>query len=141
MGDDVIVSEARNRSCGDVVRIGFRWQDDILVAVGHEAEGCLLCRASASIACQVLEGLSLEALTEVKETAFSLCDHRRKESASDVIIEMQKRLTSMDIDQGLISTKSLKDFEALAEVRKFPTRSRCMTLAWECVKASGLPTN
>lgn len=104
--------EARNRSCGDLVKVGVVWADGNISQIGHEAEGCLLCRASASIMCEELIQKSSSEVSAITQQAFQLCDFNAE-------------MPEIAPDSDLI---------ALAEVREFPTRSRCMKLAWERVE-------
>jgi nitrogen fixation protein NifU and related proteins len=104
--------EARNRSCGDVVKVGVVLADGNISEIGHEAEGCLLCRASASIMCEELAKKSTSEISTITQKAFQLCDFSAE----------------------MPEISGAADLVALAEVRQFPTRSRCMKLAWEGVE-------
>jgi NifU-like protein involved in Fe-S cluster formation len=113
-------TEFRNRSCGDVVRLKCEVEQGMIRHVTHHAEGCMLCKASASILCSSVTGLSVSDAQALIKTAFKLTDFR----------EPAPSMPELDVDIGSgVST----DFSALAEVRQFPTRRKCMSLAWEAL--------
>ena len=69
--------QAENRVCGDVVQLFLEIDDQRLVRLGFEAQGCSAVRATASLVCEELEGgliASAEALdvAELVRTAGGL---------------------------------------------------------------------
>lgn len=107
--------ESVNRLCGDRVSVWMQLDaaEKTILKIEHEAEGCMLCKASASILRDTLAGRSIREAGQIHEMAMQLCDGN---------------LPMPEIPSDM------KDIAALAEVRLFPTRIRCMKLAWE-----GLP--
>lgn len=104
--------EFRNRSCGDLVRLvwSINPQTHQIEDLSHYAEGCMLCKASASILCAELQNKNL---SEVK-----------------IIVDIAVRATDFREElPDFLQTSS--DFKALSEARQFPTRKKCFTLAWE----------
>lgn len=90
------------------------------VRAEHHAEGCMLCRASASILCKVVDGRSV---VEVRE----LINYAR--SVFDIAIPVEK-LNEPEFMRGV---EQMADFQALFEARTFPSRKKCFLLAWDAL--------
>lgn len=130
-------AEGNNPLCGDRVRVTLRLEaapdsagglESSIVAVGCEARGCALCRASGSIASELLLGRSraasvalidgfLAALAQLTAPGNSAAD------ALDV-------LGALEPSAGM-SAEVQRQLLPLLEVRHFPSRRRCSTLPWE----------
>ncbi|MCH8496777.1 MAG: iron-sulfur cluster assembly scaffold protein [Balneolales bacterium] len=104
--------EFRNRSCGDLVRLSWSInpKSQRIEKLSHHAEGCMLCKASASILCTELQNKTLSEVKMILEKAAKATDFR--EELPDF-------------------SQTSSDFKALSEARQFPTRKKCFTLAWE----------
>ncbi len=100
-----------NPSCGDQVAVQYRLEDDILIDVCFEGQGCAISIASASMMTELLQG------TSQTEAQFLI----------DTFYELVKGNTEID-------TKPLKDALYLQGVTKFPMRIRCATLAWHALE-------
>lgn len=48
--------EYRNTSCGDIMRLDVRWNNDVLEEVAFEVDGCVISRASGSLFTEFLKG-------------------------------------------------------------------------------------
>ena len=107
-----IFIEFRNRSCGDLVRLSWSInpKSQQIEKLSHYAEGCMLCKASASILCAEIQNRPLSEVKNILEKAAKATDFR--EELPDF-------------------SQTSSDFKALSEARQFPTRKRCFTLAWE----------
>lgn len=149
----VEIRTVRNRSCGDLVKIGMVLDSSgrRILQIGHESEGCMLCRAAASIMCASLEGQKLDDVKVLRNLALKLSDFGEEMPDSAEIEGVFTQLSAVAEtdagegsgvlnenaagEKGHQSPKKIaeirKDFEAFAEVRQFPTRKRCMTLPWE----------
>lgn len=112
------VVEHRNRSCGDRVLLGINVDAEAgrIVGIRHESDGCMLCKASASILCQNLDGATVIRAKALREFVSQVCDLGVSES-------------ELDFEQY----QAHHDLRALLEIRSFPTRMRCMTLSWEAL--------
>lgn len=100
--------ELRNPLCGDLVRL---WGDcDGKVQVRFQAEGCAICVAAASIMCESVEGC-----TAAKASKLT----------NRVIAAFDANGDAVDDSDALA---------ALCDVRNFPMRSRCATLAWSALE-------
>lgn len=113
--------EHRNRSCGDVVRLWWMSENGVLTHIRHHAAGCMLCKASASILCEVVEGRFLKELPSLIETATRLTHDTE---AGDVGAP------------GAMNVGAPEAMLALSQVREFPTRRKCITLAWEALAST-----
>lgn len=102
-----------NPLCGDRVTLDVALDGERVVAVGHEVKGCLLCEAAAAV-------VTAEA-----------CGHSRSEIA-DWPQRVKTFLKSGD------AAAPLAGLEPFAPVRRFRSRHRCVTLAFEALaKALG----
>jgi nitrogen fixation NifU-like protein len=120
------VVEHRNRSCGDRVILGINIDAKArrIVGIRHESDGCMLCKASASILCQSLEGVTLASAKNLHDFVVRICDLEVPESELDFGIVFGERLSAENLTN---------DLRALMEIRTFPTRKRCFTLPWEAL--------
>lgn len=112
-----------NRVCGDQVHIGLHEEQGRIVTIGHESDGCLLCKASVSILCQTLHGVPVEAICSLYHWVAQITDF--KQPMPD-LAEARKWLGDRDARHD--------DLLALAEVRKFPTRRKCVMMSWDAVR-------
>jgi NifU-like protein involved in Fe-S cluster formation len=153
------VVEHRNRSCGDRVLLGVNVDAGVITQIRHESDGCMLCKASASIMCQILDGATVLRAKELRALVSRVCNLAVPEDelnfeggfqgaatldADDSDLpesrkgqtsaEKKTEYSASDIADGLTSgeRKNLSnDLRALLEIRSFPTRKRCVTLPWE----------
>ena len=86
----------------------------------HSAEGCMLCKASASILCQVVDGRSVVEARELLRYARSIFD---------INIPEEK----LEAPKFMAGVERMGDFKALFEARKFPSRKKCFLLAWDAL--------
>ena len=97
--------------CGDHIKITAQIVDDKIKHVRFEGEGCAISMASASLMCEALEGLTVA-------------------EAQTVFKDVHALLTSDD------QTKDLGKLSALENVKSFPMRVKCATLAWHTLQAA-----
>ena len=90
------------------------------VRAEHHAEGCMLCKASASILCQVVEGRTVVEVREILRFARSVFD----------ITIAEEKLESPEFMREM---QQMADFQALFEARNFPSRKKCFLLAWDAL--------
>ena len=109
LSDPCSKADGNNPLCGDEVTVYWNILDDKITELSFEAQGCAISRASASMMTELLKGRSLE-------EARSLYARMDSFFASSEIPEMSE-------DFG--------ELVALAGVRKFPSRIKCATLAWQ----------
>ncbi|MBI2304305.1 MAG: SUF system NifU family Fe-S cluster assembly protein [Chloroflexi bacterium] len=115
--DADIRCEGFNPFCGDEVFIQLKLDEQEGVAeVGHQAQGCSICKASASMLTELLKGKTLE-----EAEALSRAFHRMMRGAP----------TS---DEKANALGGLKAFQG---VLKFPIRIQCALLPWAALE-SGL---
>lgn len=118
-----IQKSARNRSCGDDVTLGIEYDSssEHIKSIVHHAEGCMLCRASASILCLVVEGRTQDEVLALKRYVDQVCS----------IVYLDRTPVVPDF----LSSEMAQQFEALLEVRKYPTRFKCVKLAWDAISS------
>ncbi|HEU4576799.1 MAG TPA: SUF system NifU family Fe-S cluster assembly protein [Polyangiaceae bacterium] len=118
-------AEAHNPLCGDRVRLSLRVGE--LPQAGRgvlearcDAQGCALCRASGSMLTELVAGHSLQQvaawLARFIELASAAPGSEPGEDAQDAAL--------------------LAAVAPLLEVRKFPSRRRCITLSWEALRTA-----
>ncbi|MCA9903414.1 MAG: SUF system NifU family Fe-S cluster assembly protein [Anaerolineae bacterium] len=100
-------SHRENISCGDTIDLYLLVENDQIVDVRFEGQGCALSTASASMMTDVIKGKSL---SEVQQ----LTDHFRAYISGEA--------DALD--------EALEDFEAFQGVRQLPARVKCVTLPW-----------
>ena len=100
------VIEAYNPLCGDKFKLFLDLNGNKIKNAHFHGYGCAISKASTSVLIQKIEGLTVA-------EALNLC--------SQFFSHLQ--------NEG--STSSDPNFEAFAEVRKFPGRMKCVTLSWE----------
>lgn len=103
-----------NPLCGDEIEVAVRHRDGAIEEIRFRARGCAICIASGSMMTETAQGrsaLQARALAELMSAWFA-GDER-------------------DPPAGLPETLA-----ALTPVRDYPTRARCVTLAWEALTAA-----
>lgn len=125
LSDPTHSAEAHNPLCGDRVRLTLRVgalpQAALAVLEARcDAQGCALCRASGSMLTELVAGRSV---VEVSAWLARFIE-----------------LASAAPDSELAQDAALLEAVApLLEVRKFPSRRRCITLSWEALRAALAP--
>ena len=122
LADPTHSAETHNPLCGDRARLTLR-----VGALPHavlgvlearcDAQGCALCRASGSMLTELVAGHS------VADVSVWLAR----------FIELASAASGSETDQD---AALLGAVAPLLEVRKFPSRRRCITLSWEALRAA-----
>jgi len=97
-------AEGNNPVCGDRLVIYVRLENDILREISFEGSGCAISKASASLMTENVQG-----------------------SSRSEVQQLFERLKKMLAGDGNVEG----DLNALAGIRDFPVRVKCVTLAWE----------
>ena len=100
----------RNPLCGDEVTVYWKIEDGLISSVVFQAQGCAISRASASM------------MTEL------LIDKTDSE-ARQLFGKLKNRLNDLESREDL--GEEFGDLNSLSGVRKYPSRIKCATLAWE----------
>jgi len=110
-----------NNNCGDSVSLYFSIDDsnNRIKQVSFEAEGCVICQASASVLMRTVEGRQLQ-------SALEIIDNLKQLLSEGVIPE-----SSLD-NEGERDEKS--EYRALSYINAFPTRKQCVLLSWEALE-------
>lgn len=99
-----VASRGENASCGDRITMG---RDPLARELRFEGHACLLCRASADLACEALTG-------------------KTDADAARSIDAFLRALSTGDF-------RDLETLEDLAAARAVPIRLGCVRLPWETV--------
>ncbi len=98
--------EQFNPLCGDRIVIMLQVEDNIIRDAAFDGESCAICKASASLLCELIPG--------------------------DLIEEFGR--THNWLEHSLVSneeTSGPRALKALLGVRKYPSRIECVTLPWK----------
>ncbi|MDA0349400.1 MAG: SUF system NifU family Fe-S cluster assembly protein [Verrucomicrobia bacterium] len=105
-------AEINNPLCGDEVSVYWNIEDEVFSEITFQAQGCAISRSSASMMTELLKGKSLEESKRLYSELFNFL------SVSDPS-------ESMGDEFG--------ELAALSGVRKYPSRIKCATLAWQAL--------
>ena len=108
--DGFLITEYKNPSCGDEIRLGLKLNGDEIVECRHDGHGCSICCASASVMSDIVKGKKIETALKMEE-------------------EFSKLLMGQDVDTNLIEGEVL----AFLGVKDFPARIKCATLPWKAM--------
>ena len=103
--EETCSNEQFNPLCGDRVIIQLQVKDQVIQDAAFSGESCAICKASASLLCELIPGGSVEDFRAVHNW-------------------LERSLVSGEETDG---PEALK---ALLGVRKFPGRIKCATLPW-----------
>jgi len=106
-------AEGYNPLCGDKIQVYVKLNQGTLEAVQFEAAACAICKASASMMTEALNGQGLE--------------------SAEAIAQRVEALLTTDLEVDFEVEGSIA---ALAGVRKFPARIKCATLPWRTYQAA-----
>ena len=112
-------TDGHNPLCGDEITVFLKLEDNKVIEVSFEADGCAISKSSASMMTEGIKGKSVPEVMHVFEAFRSL-------------------LTQDKLDDEQIEL--LGDLEILKGVSNYPTRIKCATLSWHTLKA-GLEGN
>ena len=104
-----------NSLCGDKLNIFLRVENGIIQDISFTGTGCAICIASASMMTEMLHGKTEEEANILLERFFHMLDP----SADSA--EMRP---------------SMGDLEVFSNVRGYPVRIKCATLAWHTARAA-----
>ncbi len=99
-----------NLTCGDEVRVQLSREGGVLVGVAVLGRGCALSIASGSLMAEAISGLTAAAAMELTDRVRRL------------------------LDDPSAAGEDLGPLAALAGVRRFPVRLRCVLLPWEALE-------
>lgn len=99
-----------NPTCGDTLTVQLKFDQDIIIDVRQEGEGCSICCASSSMMSELLIGKSIN-------------------DANNIITAFENMLFIKSFDEDII-----EEAIALQGVSKLPPRIKCATLAWSATQ-------
>ncbi len=106
-------AEGYNPLCGDKLNIYVKLDGDEIEAIQFEAASCAICKASASMMMEALQGQTLEA-AQAQNTRVN-------------------QLLTTDVEADMEADGELA---SLVGVRKFPARVKCATLPWHTFESA-----
>lgn len=110
----------RNPLCGDQVRWFIRLDGELespeshITDIRYEASGCLMCKASASFLARYLPDKTMDEARELYDEVT-----RITEKSSDASEPAEEEVTEDT------------QWRALAQIRDYPSRRRCVTMPWD----------
>lgn len=112
-----------NPTCGDEVTVQVSRDDAGRLLVGYEGQGCSISQASASVMSELVTGMELDRVDEIR-AAF---------------LELMRSKGAGEADE-----ETLGDAVAFAGVSKYPARIKCALLPWMALQdaqaRAGMPT-
>lgn len=99
-----------NPICGDRVTLTINARNNMIEKVGFLAESCALCRASASVLVDTIEGTNVERAKELSLSFASMLSGGRWELGGDASV--------------------------FSVVQGFPARAKCVLLPWKTFQAA-----
>ncbi len=108
-------AEGHNPLCGDHLSVSVKVEDDRLLAIAFEGEGCAISTASASLMSEAVKGLPV---SEVRG-----------------LFKRFHALVTSDPTQESASP-DLGKLKVFAGVREFPIRVKCATLGWHTLQSA-----
>jgi nitrogen fixation NifU-like protein len=106
-------AEGHNPLCGDRLTVYVRIEDDRVADVGFQGSGCAIMKASASL----------------------MTDSVRGRTVAEAHALLDRFLQIIALPPGR-PVEPFGTLSALAGVRQFPTRVKCVTLAWHALRAA-----
>ena len=103
-------AEGINRLCGDDVTIYLLLEGDFIKAIQFTGKGCAISQASASVMTEALTGLSVDQAMTIYG------DFLQMTQGGDHAFE--------------------GDLAAFSGIKEFPSRIKCVTLAWKTFEAA-----
>lgn len=107
-------AEGFNPLCGDQLTVYLNVEDGKIGSVQFEAASCAICKASASMMADALQGKELADAEALTKSVYRM----------------------LNTDTGDASPDEVGEFAALAGVRKFPARIKCASLPWHTYEAA-----
>lgn len=104
-----------NPLCGDTLNVYLVMEDDRIVDVAFEADGCSISKASGSVMTEAVEGRTVDEARELIDTFRELVRGERD--------------PALDLAE-------LGDLAVFEGVKQFPTRVKCATLSWHTLQAA-----
>lgn len=110
LSPDQAQSTLSNPVCGDEIRLRLIWDTATgrLLRFEHETRGCAVCRASASLAAQLLPGHTPDEIRQLADT-------------------FRTALTTDDF------TALPPDYRLFQNLRQYPSRLHCALLPWQAL--------
>jgi nitrogen fixation NifU-like protein len=102
-----------NPLCGDRVVVFLKMDNDRVLDVGFQGDGCAISKASASLMTESIKGKT----RSEAEALFS-------------------RFHDLAVGEGAVNAKDLGKLVVFSGVREFPMRVKCATLAWHTLRAA-----
>jgi nitrogen fixation NifU-like protein len=106
-------AEGFNPLCGDRLTVYLRIEDDVIADISFHGSGCAISKASASLMTEAVKGKTISDA----EALFS-------------------RFTQLITAPANVPFDNVGALTALAGVRWFPVRVKCVSLAWHTLHAA-----
>lgn len=104
--------EGYNPLCGDKVSVFLTLDEGRIQKIGFEVASCAICKASASIMTELLDGKLIQ----------------EAEKMHNYIREILSANSNLEVDLSIDG-----ELAVFAGVRKFPARVKCALLPWDTV--------
>jgi nitrogen fixation NifU-like protein len=105
-------SEGYNPLCGDAISIYLSVQQGTIEKASFESASCAICKASASILLEAVEGSSGESFSKLQNGFSQMLDGDTQDKSSTLS----------------------SDISAFQGIQQFPSRKNCALLPWSTLK-------
>ncbi len=106
------IAEGHNPLCGDRVTVYLRMENEVILDVSFQGEGCAISRASASMMTELLKG-------------------KTRAEARQIFAKFHDMIMT-----GAPNLDELGKLGVFAGVNKFPARVKCAILPWHAIVAT-----
>jgi nitrogen fixation NifU-like protein len=109
------LGDGTNPLCGDEVHVSFLIEEGVIRDIGFTGSGCAISIASASMMTEALKGKSV--------------------ADAKAMVDMFGRYMASDAGNAP-DAGSMGDLAVFANLRGYPVRTKCATLAWSAAAAA-----
>ena len=110
-------SKGNNPLCGDQVELFINVKDNLTDEICFQGAGCAISMASASVLTQVL-------------------NKKKIEIANQIIKDFVLMVENKDCDFSYLNDDEKELLMAFSEIKKFPMRSKCVSMSWSTFQAA-----
>lgn len=126
---------AVNSLCGDELWIDLHIdQQQAVIRGAFASKGCALCRASASILLATIDGMPLRDASVLIQELLAFFNVQSSTAAIAEAPALLNPPADLEVCDGYSHWPG--DVRSLLDLKAYPARARCVTLAWECVQGA-----
>lgn len=113
MEDASIQLGGGNPGCGDLITMYLKIEDDKIAEVSFEGEGCTISQAGGSIIAEMIEGMTLDEVTE-------LGTHTMIEEMGEETVKSRVRCATLGMGTAVAAVKAYRDEQRSGKSEEVP---------------------